>query len=158
MPEPTTPPPEKPKATAKQAKRLTRRYKTYPRRPRRARKPKRSRALKPLLGAALRSLSRTPTAEERRRIESYCDVAVQGAITFAQKHLVYGDACAENGPLGLAMELRTKVNRLLNMAGQRVATESKHDQPRDLHVYAGMLWMMLLGLWPGANADPRFAI
>lgn len=118
----------------------------------------RSRALKPLVAATLRSLPRDTTPDERERIASFCEVAVEACSVFGHKHLDYGDDVAEDGALGLAIMLRKKSGRLINTAGKPTANEAKKDSAMDHGIYGLMLLMFLTGRWPGITKNPRLSL
>lgn len=118
-----------------------------------------SRALKPLLAAALRACPRKPSKVETDLIAAYCGIAIKGATTFARKTLDYGtDNIAGGGTLGIVVRARDKIARMLNLAGKTAVHESKVDSAEDLHVYGAILLLAMLGLWPDMTTNPRLAL
>jgi hypothetical protein len=118
--------------------------------PRKA-KTLRSRALRPLVAQALKGLG--PVDREfKTLVEAYCEIAINGCLTFARKQHDYGPQnIGQGGPLGVLIRLNDKVQRMLNLAGKTAKNESKVDTADDAHVYGAILRLLLAGKWPGAT-------
>ena len=81
-----------------------------------------------------------------KRVEQLKNIQDEALNLFKKKNTDYGDAFAEDGPIGVLIRLGDKINRLKNISKTNITlvkSESLRDTLIDLHNYSAMVIMLL---------------